>query len=260
VRLLGDRFGHGVVDLEQRVQPGRRQPSGDALLRRGKTERDTTAPGDLQPGEQNRESGGVDEVQLRHVDDDQARRLVERGQQGFTKSARLGVIDLTDRPDDERSGCLVDLHVQMSHGVTPIRVESFVNTLVERRYTSGEGGGHRVANGYQLVERGYVDHLAYRGLRRGQRVAAFQLHGSAMPGDQSADLPLADELGSIFARVSRLLLSREVVERALTLVTTLAKETFPETSGAGITLLDQDGRTVTAAATDALVEDVADEP
>lgn len=71
----------------------------------------------------------------------------------------------------------------------------------------------------------------------------------------TAELPLADELGSVFARVSGLLLSREVVDRALALLTTLTKETFPGTSDAGITLLDEDGNRVTAAATDALVEE-----
>lgn len=70
----------------------------------------------------------------------------------------------------------------------------------------------------------------------------------------TAELPLAQELGAVFARVSGLLLSRETVAKALSLITTLAKDTFPQTSGSGITLLDEHGERVTAAATDAVVE------
>ncbi|MBB5957977.1 GAF domain-containing protein [Saccharothrix tamanrassetensis] len=69
-----------------------------------------------------------------------------------------------------------------------------------------------------------------------------------------SELPLADELAAVFVRVSGLLLSTETVNTALTQITALAKETFPGTVGAGITLLDPDGNRVTAAATDAVVE------
>jgi GAF domain-containing protein len=67
-------------------------------------------------------------------------------------------------------------------------------------------------------------------------------------------LPLADELAAVFARMSGLLLSQETVSTALALVTSLAKETIPGTAGAGVTLLDSEGRKVSAAATDPLVE------
>jgi GAF domain-containing protein len=70
----------------------------------------------------------------------------------------------------------------------------------------------------------------------------------------SPDLPLADELAVVSARMSGLLLSQETVASTLNLVTALAKETFPETSGAGVTLLDERGTRVTAAATDDVVE------
>lgn len=68
------------------------------------------------------------------------------------------------------------------------------------------------------------------------------------------DLPLADELAAVSARMSGLLLSRETVHTALTLVTSLAGETLPAAAGAGVTLLDEQGRKVTAAATDPVVE------
>ncbi|GAA3677140.1 GAF and ANTAR domain-containing protein [Lentzea roselyniae] len=68
------------------------------------------------------------------------------------------------------------------------------------------------------------------------------------------DLPLADELAAVSARMSGLLLSRETVHTALSLVTSLAGEALPGIAGAGVTLLDEHGRKVTAAATDSLVE------
>jgi GAF domain-containing protein len=67
------------------------------------------------------------------------------------------------------------------------------------------------------------------------------------------DLPLADELAAVSARMSGLLLSRETVHSALSLVTSLAGEALPGTAGAGVTLLDEHGRRMTAAATDPVV-------
>ncbi|SER72365.1 GAF domain-containing protein [Lentzea xinjiangensis] len=68
------------------------------------------------------------------------------------------------------------------------------------------------------------------------------------------DLPLADELAAVSARMSGLLLSRETVGTALSLVTSLAGEALPGTAGAGVTLLDEQGRRATAAATDPIVD------
>lgn len=70
----------------------------------------------------------------------------------------------------------------------------------------------------------------------------------------SEDLPLAKELAAVYARMSDLLLTRETVHTALGLVTSLAKQTVSEASGAGVTLVDEHGRRVTAAATDDAVE------
>jgi GAF domain-containing protein len=67
------------------------------------------------------------------------------------------------------------------------------------------------------------------------------------------ELPLADELAAVFASMSGLLLSTETVNTALELITALAKEAVPDTDGAGVTLLDERGDRVTAAATDPLV-------
>jgi GAF domain-containing protein len=68
------------------------------------------------------------------------------------------------------------------------------------------------------------------------------------------ELPLADELAAVWTRMSGLLLSREKVTTALKLITALAAEIFPDTAGAGVTLLDEKGRRITAAATDSLTE------
>lgn len=67
------------------------------------------------------------------------------------------------------------------------------------------------------------------------------------------ELPLADELAAVFARMSGLLLSAETAAAALELITTLAKETVTGSSGAGMTLLDEHGDRITTAATDPLV-------
>jgi GAF domain-containing protein len=55
----------------------------------------------------------------------------------------------------------------------------------------------------------------------------------------SRDLPLADELAGIFARMSGLLLSEETVETALGVLSSLAHETVPGSSGAGVSLIDR---------------------
>jgi GAF domain-containing protein len=78
-------------------------------------------------------------------------------------------------------------------------------------------------------------------------------------GEPSSDAPAVEELtagqlAAVFARMSGLLLSSEKVDTALKLVTALAVEMVPGTTGAGISLLDRHGERVTAAATDEVVE------
>ncbi len=68
------------------------------------------------------------------------------------------------------------------------------------------------------------------------------------------ELPLADELSLVFARMSGLLLSQETVGTALDLVTSLAKDTIPGSLGAGVTLTNERGRKMTAGASDPRVE------
>jgi GAF domain-containing protein len=68
------------------------------------------------------------------------------------------------------------------------------------------------------------------------------------------ELPLTDELAGVFARMAGLLLSEETVGSVLRLVTKLAQETFPDTAGAGLSILDPDGVRITTAATDEVVE------
>jgi GAF domain-containing protein len=53
------------------------------------------------------------------------------------------------------------------------------------------------------------------------------------------NLPLADELSAVFARMSGLLLSEETVETSLGLLSALAQETVPGSSGAGVSILDE---------------------
>ncbi|WP_246107641.1 GAF and ANTAR domain-containing protein [Saccharothrix saharensis] len=71
--------------------------------------------------------------------------------------------------------------------------------------------------------------------------------------DMTSDSPTGDELAGVFVRASGLLLSAEAVSTALLLITSTAEEVFPGAVGAGLTLVDRDGRRVTAAATDDVV-------
>jgi GAF domain-containing protein len=56
------------------------------------------------------------------------------------------------------------------------------------------------------------------------------------------DLPLTDELAAVFARMSGLLLSEETAESALGVLSALARETVPGSSGAGVSIIDARGR------------------
>lgn len=69
-----------------------------------------------------------------------------------------------------------------------------------------------------------------------------------MPGSQPCDLdlPLADELAGVFARMSGLLLTHETVETALGLLSALAHETVPGSAGAGVSIV-HGGRTSSGA-------------
>ncbi|MGY1706478.1 GAF domain-containing protein [Geodermatophilus sp. SYSU D00697] len=63
-----------------------------------------------------------------------------------------------------------------------------------------------------------------------------------MHQSRSIDLPLADELSAVFARMSGLLLSEETVVTALGLVSSLALDTVPGAVGAGVSVIDERGR------------------
>jgi GAF domain-containing protein len=53
------------------------------------------------------------------------------------------------------------------------------------------------------------------------------------------NLPLTEELSAVFARMSGLLLSEETVETSLGLLSSLAQETVPGSSGAGVSIIDE---------------------
>jgi GAF domain-containing protein len=81
----------------------------------------------------------------------------------------------------------------------------------------------------------------------------FQMADSApQPGDAPADLPV--ELSSALTQMAGLVLSRETVDTALTLVTTLADATIAGTTGAGVTIVDEYGKR-SRAASNQLVEE-----
>lgn len=68
------------------------------------------------------------------------------------------------------------------------------------------------------------------------------------------DVPVGEELAFVFARMSGVLLSEETVSSALGLITSLAGDTVPGACGAGVTLVQDDGRRLTVAGTDPVVE------
>ena len=70
----------------------------------------------------------------------------------------------------------------------------------------------------------------------------------------AAGLPLAAELSVVFARMSGLLLSQETVQTSLQLITALAHDTIPTSTGSAVTLIDERGRRTTAATTHEPVE------
>ncbi len=73
------------------------------------------------------------------------------------------------------------------------------------------------------------------------------------PSPTVADLPLADELSAISARVSGLLLSEETVATALGLVSSMALGPVAGAVGAGVSIIDERGRR-SSGSTDARVE------
>ncbi|MCW2695239.1 MAG: transcription antitermination regulator [Modestobacter sp.] len=71
------------------------------------------------------------------------------------------------------------------------------------------------------------------------------------PGDATAELPV--ELSSALTQMAGLVLSRETVDTALSLITTLADATIAGTTGAGVTIVDEYGKRSKAASNE-LVE------
>lgn len=66
------------------------------------------------------------------------------------------------------------------------------------------------------------------------------------------DLPL-DELSGVFARIRGLLLTEETVNDAVAVLASAAKESIPNTLGAGITLIDPAGEQTSTGSTDGIV-------
>ncbi len=76
-----------------------------------------------------------------------------------------------------------------------------------------------------------------------------------MATEKAAGLPLDGELAGVAARMSGLLLSRESVDSVLELIVSLAGTTITTAAGAGVTLVDDEGRPATTSASGPLVRD-----
>ena len=68
-------------------------------------------------------------------------------------------------------------------------------------------------------------------------------------------LPLADELAGVAASAAGLLLTEKTVSETLELITAAAKLCFPDALGAGVTLIGNNARKTSMAASDAVVEE-----
>ena len=68
----------------------------------------------------------------------------------------------------------------------------------------------------------------------------------------TSDIPL-EELSTTFARIQGLLLTEETVSKAVDLLAAAAKESIPGTLGAGVSLIDSQGRRTSTGATDDIV-------
>jgi GAF domain-containing protein len=73
-----------------------------------------------------------------------------------------------------------------------------------------------------------------------------------------ADLPLADELAELAVRMSPMLLTVEQVTSAVEVLTALARDTIPGATGAGISLMDDQGHRTSQGATSELVLEADD--
>lgn len=71
-------------------------------------------------------------------------------------------------------------------------------------------------------------------------------------------LPLTDELAGLAARMSPLLLSADTVMASVQVLTWLAKEAIPATTGAGVSLMDDQGHRISRGATSATVLEADD--
>lgn len=69
----------------------------------------------------------------------------------------------------------------------------------------------------------------------------------------TTELPLAQELAALTARLADLLLTQESAEAAVQSLAQAAKEAIPHSSGAGATLIDERGRKTSTGATDETV-------
>ncbi|WIX99223.1 GAF and ANTAR domain-containing protein [Amycolatopsis mongoliensis] len=76
-----------------------------------------------------------------------------------------------------------------------------------------------------------------------------------MATEKAVELPLDGELAGVAARMSGLLLSRETVDSVLELIVSLAGATITTAAGAGVTLVDDEGRPATTSASGPLVRD-----
>ncbi|MFF2029283.1 GAF and ANTAR domain-containing protein [Arthrobacter sp. NPDC058192] len=70
-----------------------------------------------------------------------------------------------------------------------------------------------------------------------------------------ADLPLADELAALTARLADLLLTHDTVDEAVLALAQALVEAIPGTAGAGVSLMDGWGRRTSTASTDPVVLD-----
>jgi GAF domain-containing protein len=78
-------------------------------------------------------------------------------------------------------------------------------------------------------------------------------HNAGIEAVMDTELPLADELAAVFARLSNVLLNEETVAHALKLITEAAVLAADGAAGAGVSLIDSNGRRSSEASTGTIV-------
>src|SRR6516225_2622116 len=123
--LLGrDGLVHRVVDAEHLGQPGNPEDLEYPLLRTDQVQRAVVGAHSLQPADQHPETGGVEKLDLLHVDDELVVVLVDQIDEKLTEPWRRVDIDLALDVDDLDAVLVVVTQLQIHKSSSAITASS----------------------------------------------------------------------------------------------------------------------------------------